>query len=141
MVHASDSHRPRARSPSRAAQRAAAPPNPCAAAAPRIGGASRSAPATGAGTVAKAASSHIVADDNGCCVFVEVRSRTGEDKGHPLESITPQKRAHVIRAARLYLEAESPSAAAYRFDVVAVTFWPDDCPPSLLHIPHAFETS
>ena len=83
----------------------------------------------------------IVADDNGCCVFVEVRSRTGEDKGHPLESITPQKRAHVIRAARLYLEAESPSAAAYRFDVVAVTFWPDDCPPSLLHIPHAFETS
>jgi putative endonuclease len=83
----------------------------------------------------------IVADDNGCCVFVEVRSRTGEDKGHPLESITPQKRAHVIRAARLYLEAESPSAAAYRFDVVAVTFWPDPRPPDLLHIPHAFETS
>ncbi len=83
----------------------------------------------------------IVADDNGCCVFVEVRSRTGEDKGHPLESITPQKRAHVIRAARLYLEAESPSAAAYRFDVVAVTFWPPPRPPDLLHIPQAFETS
>ena len=82
----------------------------------------------------------IVADDNGCCVFVEVRSRTGEDQGHPLESITPQKRAHVIRAARLYLEAESPSAAAYRFDVVAVTFWPAPAPP-ILHIPQAFETS
>jgi putative endonuclease len=83
----------------------------------------------------------IVADDRGCCVFVEVRSRTGEDKGHPLESITPQKRAHVIRAARLYLEAESPAATSYRFDVVAVTFWPDPRPPDLLHIPHAFETS
>ena len=28
----------------------------------------------------------IVADDQGTCVFVEVRSRTGEDSGHPLES-------------------------------------------------------
>ena len=64
-----------------------------------------------------------------------MRSRTGEEHGHPLEAITPQKRAHVIRAARLYLEAESPRAAAYRFDVVAVTFWPDGRPPSLVHIP------
>jgi putative endonuclease len=83
----------------------------------------------------------IVADDAGCCVFVEVRSRTGEDRGHPLESITPQKRAHVIHSARLYLAAEPPSANAYRFDVVAITFWPDDRPPTLVHIPNAFETS
>ena len=53
----------------------------------------------------------IVADDGGTCVFVEVRSRTGEDRGHALEAITPQKRARVIRAARLYLDAEAPAAA------------------------------
>jgi putative endonuclease len=82
----------------------------------------------------------IVADDAGCCVFVEVRSRTGEDRGHPLESITPQKRAHVIHSARLYLAAEPPPASAYRFDVIAITFWPDK-PPDLLYIPNAFETS
>jgi putative endonuclease len=81
----------------------------------------------------------IVADDAGTCVFVEVRSRTGEERGHPLEAITPQKRARVIRAARLYLDAEPAHATAYRFDVVAVTFWPDDRPPDLLHIPNAFE--
>jgi putative endonuclease len=81
----------------------------------------------------------IVADDQGTCVFVEVRSRTGEEQGHPLEAITPQKRARVIRVARLYLAAETPSASAYRFDVVAVTFWPDDRPPDLIHIPNAFE--
>ena len=45
----------------------------------------------------------IVADDGGTCVFVEVRARTGNELGHPLESITAQKRAHVIRSARLYL--------------------------------------
>jgi putative endonuclease len=82
----------------------------------------------------------IVADDGGTCVFVEVRSRTGEAQGHPLESITPHKQARVIRAARLYLAAESPSASGFRFDVVAVTFDPAGSgDPVLTHIPNAFE--
>jgi putative endonuclease len=81
----------------------------------------------------------IVADDAGTCVFVEVRSRTGEDHGHALETVTPPKRARVIRAARLYLDAETPAAAGYRFDVVAVTFWTDGRPPDVVHVPNAFE--
>ena len=81
----------------------------------------------------------IVADDGGTCVFVEVRSRTGEERGHALEAITPQKRARVIRAARLYLDAEAPAAAGFRFDVVAVTFWDDGRQPDVVHIPNAFE--
>jgi putative endonuclease len=82
----------------------------------------------------------IVADDCGTCVFVEVRSRTGEDRGHPLEAITPPKRARVIRAARLYLDAETPAAGGgFRFDVVAVTFWTDGRRPDVVHIPNAFE--
>jgi len=81
----------------------------------------------------------IVADDGGICVFVEVRSRTGEDRGHALEAITPHKRARVIRAARLYLDAEAPSAEGFRFDVVAVTFWDDARAPDVVHVPNAFE--
>jgi len=81
----------------------------------------------------------IVADDQGTCVFVEVRSRTGAALGHPLETITAAKRARIIRAARLYLAAETPSAAGYRFDVVAVTFQADDGPPEIVHLPNAFE--
>jgi len=81
----------------------------------------------------------IVADDRGTCVFVEVRSRTGVDRGHALEAITPQKRAQVIRAARLYLDAEAPSANGFRFDVVAVTFWDDARTPDVVHVPNAFE--
>ncbi len=80
----------------------------------------------------------IVADDHGTCVFVEVRSRTGEGQGHPLEAITPHKRAQVIRAARLFLATEQPVAAGYRFDVVAVTFWPDGRAPDLAYVPDAF---
>jgi putative endonuclease len=81
----------------------------------------------------------IVADDDGTCVFVEVRSRTGEDRGHALEAITPQKRARVIRTARRYLDAETPAASGFRFDVVAVTFWDDGRQPEVVHVPNAFE--
>jgi len=82
----------------------------------------------------------IVADDAGTCVFVEVRSRTGDEMGHPLESITPRKRARIIRAARLYLDEHPTPAAAYRFDVVAVTFSIEDgTEPDIIHIPAAFE--
>jgi len=80
----------------------------------------------------------IVADDRGTCVFVEVRSRTGEGKGHPLEAVTSHKRAQVIRAARLYLAMESPIAEGYRFDVVGVTFWPDGREPELTYVRDAF---
>jgi putative endonuclease len=81
----------------------------------------------------------IIADDGGTCVFVEVRSRTGEEHGHALETITPRKRARVIRAARLYLGAETPAAGGYRFDVVAITFWDDGRQPDVVHIANAFE--
>jgi putative endonuclease len=84
----------------------------------------------------------LVADDAGTCVFVEVRSRTGTALGHPLESITVEKRRRVIRSARLYLsEAPSP-ATGYRFDVVAITFDPEgQAEPELVHLPNAFEVT
>jgi putative endonuclease len=81
----------------------------------------------------------LIADDGGTCVFIEVRSRTGDQQGDPLESITPRKRSRVIRSARLYLDSEPTRAAAYRFDVVGVTFPIDGGEPTLSHIPGAFD--
>lgn len=81
----------------------------------------------------------LVADDAGTCVFVEVRARTGEQHGHPLEAVGAWKRSRVIRAARLYLAEESPRASAYRFDVVGVLFPEDGGPPECFHVPNAFE--
>jgi putative endonuclease len=81
--------------------------------------------------------------DDGTCVFCEVRSRTGDETGDPLEAIGPRKQQQVIRTARLYLaEATTPpGVTGYRFDVVAVTFYGDSRPPQLVHIPAAFETT
>ena len=81
----------------------------------------------------------LVADDHGICVFVEVRSRTGVQQGDPLESITPRKRARVIRSARLYLDSEPVQATGYRFDVIGVTFSTDAGEPALTHIADAFQ--
>jgi putative endonuclease len=79
-------------------------------------------------------------DTDGTCVFCEVRSRTGEATGDPLESVDTRKQARVIRAARLYLASESVVATGYRFDVVAITFFEAGREPRIVHIPAAFET-
>ena len=83
----------------------------------------------------------MVAFKDGVCVFVEVRSRTGFLSGHALETVTPAKRAQVVRAARLFLSEETVSAREYRFDVVAVTFDEAAEVTECLHIPGAFDTN
>ncbi|MDQ2069518.1 YraN family protein [Natronospira bacteriovora] len=61
----------------------------------------------------------LVMQDGDCVVFVEVRHRSQEDYGDALESISPSKRRHLIRAAEAFmagLEEEQDG----RFDVVAI---------------------
>ena len=81
----------------------------------------------------------LIADHDGTRVFVEVRSRTGDERGDPLETLTARKRTQVIRAARLYLDSGAPLASTYRFDVVGVTFSTDGAAPVIVHIPAAFD--
>jgi putative endonuclease len=82
----------------------------------------------------------LVVGSEGLCVFVEVRSRTGTDRGHALETVDARKRSRVLRAARMYIDEEHPQAAVFRFDVVGVTFALDADPPELIHIEDAFQT-
>lgn len=83
----------------------------------------------------------LVADDRGVLVFVEVRSRTGEERGHPLETVNARKRARVARAARLYLATAQPAATDFRFDVVGITFARDGAPPAITHVEDAFRVA
>ena len=84
----------------------------------------------------------LVALKDGVCVFVEVRSRTGQEHGHALETVTRAKRAQVVRAARLFLSEETPPGAReFRFDVVAVTFDEMGAVAERLHVPAAFDTN
>jgi putative endonuclease len=81
----------------------------------------------------------LVVAREGLCVFVEVRSRTGVERGHPLETVNASKRARILRAARMYLDEEKPPAAVFRFDVVGVIFSLDDRAPEIEHVEDAFQ--
>ncbi len=78
--------------------------------------------------------------DHGVCAFVEVRSRTGIERGHPLETISRSKQARVVRAAQLYLQDRSPGLVDFRFDVAGVTFSPDGSEADLIYVKDAFRT-
>jgi putative endonuclease len=61
----------------------------------------------------------IVAEDGGCLVFVEVRTRRGQGYGTPEESVTPAKQAKLVEVAHTYLQ-EHGWEGDWRIDVVAV---------------------
>lgn len=62
----------------------------------------------------------IIAEHEGWLVFVEVRARRGRDLGTPEASITPAKRARMIRVAESYLAELELGEVDWRIDVVAV---------------------
>lgn len=80
----------------------------------------------------------LVAEEAGTLVFVEVRSRTGVNHGHPFETVDRRKRSRIVRSSILYLGEEIASARDYRFDVVGVVFPEDGGEPTCEHLRDAF---
>ena len=62
----------------------------------------------------------VIAQDHDTLCFIEVRTRTSEDEGHPFETITPTKKQKIIRTAISYLQEKGDLDVKSRFDVVAV---------------------
>jgi putative endonuclease len=80
----------------------------------------------------------IIAVHGGTLVFVEVKTRTSADKGHPAEAIDPRKEHRMTQAALAYLKRNGLLKHAARFDVVAVT-WPQSARrPAIEHYENAF---
>jgi putative endonuclease len=62
----------------------------------------------------------IVADDNGTVVFVEVKTKTTDSFGDPVEEVTPQKQRQIVSMGQEYATYRCPPHTPCRFDVVAV---------------------
>jgi putative endonuclease len=62
----------------------------------------------------------IIARDGDYTVFVEVRTRRGQEFGTPEESITPAKKARLARVAQSYLQEHALHDADWRIDLVAI---------------------
>jgi putative endonuclease len=81
----------------------------------------------------------IIAIDDRTVVFVEVKTRTSGDAGHPTEAIDATKQHRMTQAALAYLKSKRLLQNPARFDVVAVT-WPADArTPAIEHYKNAFE--
>jgi putative endonuclease len=77
--------------------------------------------------------------DRRVVVFVEVKTRTGQGFGSPLEAVEFRKQRKMIRAAQYFLSAKGLHQRDARFDVVGVS-WPG-IEPIVEHIENAFELS
>ena len=62
----------------------------------------------------------IIAFHRGEIVFVEVKSRTTDEKGSGLEAVTERKQRKIARVASQFLAERRLSERPCRFDVVAV---------------------
>jgi putative endonuclease len=78
----------------------------------------------------------LVAFEGETLCFVEVRSLKNPEHGDPLETITGQKIARIIKAASAYIEALPPPWPAMRFDAVGILMGD---PPQIRLVREAFE--
>lgn len=81
----------------------------------------------------------LIAVDGETVVFVEVKTRRGDDRGRPDEAVGPAKQRKLTALAVAYLRRHDLMDQPARFDVVAVS-WPEgDRRPALRHFRDAFE--
>ena len=64
----------------------------------------------------------LIAEKNGCLVFVEVKTRRSDSFGDAVESVSHSKLVNIRRAARMYISGALRRVryAEYRFDLVAI---------------------
>lgn len=62
----------------------------------------------------------LVAEDEDCLVFVEIKTRLGVSTGEAKEAVTHRKQRQITRTALYYLKTRAIADTRVRFDVVAV---------------------
>ena len=94
----------------------------------------------------------IVALDNRTVVFVEVRSKTSTEHGHPAETIDIRKKQRICTLANAYIKQHRLEDYSFRLDVVTVLFltsvpvqnrwlfWRSSHSPIIEHFQNAFDS-
>ena len=66
----------------------------------------------------------LIAEQGGCLVFIEVRTKTGPGFGTPEESITAAKKEHLRAVAAQYRQTHEGLPQLWRIDFVGVELGP-----------------
>jgi putative endonuclease len=83
----------------------------------------------------------LVAVDGRTVVFVEVKTRTSHDAGHPADAVNAAKQQRLTRLALSYMKRHDLLECPARFDVVAVTWPSEPGKPRIEHFKNAFEAT
>jgi putative endonuclease len=84
----------------------------------------------------------LIMRDGEALVFVEVKTRRGEQLGAAEESVTTAQTRRLLRAAQTFLAQRPDLADLYwRIDLFSVTLTPTGSVSRLTHIPNAVEDS
>lgn len=62
----------------------------------------------------------LIARRDGLIAFVEVKARTGEAFGDPVEAVNWKKRNELVRSACTWIDRHGRPGEVYRFDVIGV---------------------
>ncbi|MGB8252055.1 MAG: YraN family protein [Anaerolineaceae bacterium] len=76
----------------------------------------------------------LIARKAGLLVFVEVKTRRGDEYGTPEEAITPAKQQHMEDAAQAWLAEHPEETGAWQFDVIAIFHSPGMNQPEITHL-------
>ena len=79
----------------------------------------------------------VMVDTDGAIVFVEVKSRAGEELAPAESVVTFSKKVKALRTARYFLAAHKIDDRPYRFDVVTIILGQTG-PPQIRHYQNAF---
>lgn len=80
----------------------------------------------------------LIAQDRSTIVFIEVKTRSSTQKGHPHEAVDRAKQRQLTRAALAWLKQRNLLEVRCRFDVISIV-WRAGSPPDLKHYRNAFE--
>lgn len=81
----------------------------------------------------------LIAVEDGTIVFVEVKTRRGDERGRPEEAVDAAKQRKLTSLAAAYLRRHDLLEQPARFDVISVEWATESRPPRLTHYRNAFE--
>lgn len=81
----------------------------------------------------------LVVERDGVIAFVEVKARTGDDFGSPVEAVHHRKQRELLKSAQTWIDRHGKVGDTYRFDVFGVLLRGKQV--LVRHIPRAFSVN
>lgn len=82
----------------------------------------------------------LIAYDGEYIIFIEVKTRTSNAYGFPMEAVGKRKQTKYIQMASAYIKEKGMYGKSFRFDVIEI-MTKEQGKPSINHIPNAFQST